>query len=101
MSMIFNTILGGGLQHIADGKIKMREESGISTEYIDFDKAIPGAKSDDFIFITKISQDEMTQVSKIWQSGNHLKGIIHYNRGSNPSIGEGYIYYSIYRGVAN
>ena len=96
---IFNMMGGGsGLLHVADGSFSIKRGS-TSQEYANFDITIPKAKSDDFIFVTKITQDSIGQVAKLWQSGNHLKGVIHYNRGSQSSLGEGKVYYSIYRGT--
>lgn len=96
---IFNMMVGGsGLLHVADGSFPINRAS-TSQEYVDFDITIPKAKSDDFIFVTKIKQDSKGQVAKLWQNGNHLKGIIHYNRGSQSSLGDGKVYYSIYRGA--
>ena len=95
---IFNMMGGSGLLHVADGSFDVNRGSS-SQEYANFDITIPKAKSDDFIFVTKITQDSKGQIAKLWQSGNHLKGIIHYNRGSQSSLGEGKVYYSIYRGA--
>ena len=94
---IFNMIGGGaGLLHVADGSFSIYRGS-TSSEYTNFDITIPKAKSDDFIFVTKITQDSKGQVAKLWKTGNHLKGVIHYNRGSEPGLGDGKVYYSIYR----
>lgn len=84
--------------HVADGSFDVNRGSS-SYEYANFDITIPKAKSDDFIFVTEITQDSIGQVAKLWQSGNHLKGIIHYNKGQQSSLGKGKVYYSIYRGA--
>ena len=90
-------MVGGGLSHVANGSFPVNRGSS-SQEYVNFDITIPNAKNDDFIFVTKITQDSIGQVAKLWQSGNHLKGIIHYNKGYQSSLGDGKVYYSIYRG---
>ena len=54
---IFNMMVGGpGLLHVADGSFNVNRGSS-SQEYVNFDITIPKAKSDDFIFVTKITQD--------------------------------------------
>lgn len=95
---IFNMVGGGGLSHVADGSFSINRGS-TSQEYVNFDITIPKAKNGDFIFVTKIKQDSIGQVAKLWQSGNHIKGIIHYNKGYQSSLGDGKVYYSIYRGA--
>ena len=84
--------------YVAEGGFNIFQGSGWQG-YVNFDITIPKAKSDDFIFVTKIKQDSIGQVAKLWQSGNHLKGIIHYNSGFQSSLGQGKVYYSIYRGA--